>query len=386
MVIAVTTASAVGLIAGLGTSAAYRALLPTVGPEERRTLATAFGTVSLCSATGAALVSSGILLLTSIGISDDLAEPTLLAVVAAAAFLQCLAAQANEGWWADGRFARGSILAATGAFCGLVGLVVAGLLRESPAVMLGGQVLGDGSVAVVSVLLLHRAGLFRVGRRVGEEMRHLVRVGWPTLGGSVGAIVTFRADRYLIGVFVGPAAITLYSLAATLSEVARTVPHQLGQVLIRRIATRDPSVVLRRSVLQAIVATALTGVVIGLVGWVAIPAVFDEELHDASTYLLLLLGAEVLFAPFFIAGRGLVGGGWTRETGLIGALGCVLAVALYLALVPPFGLVGACLASAAAYLALSVASVTVLGDRLRRRRPIDQTAPRADPVVAPVTP
>jgi O-antigen/teichoic acid export membrane protein len=386
MVIAVTTASTVSLIAGLGTSAAYRALLPTAGPDERRSLSVAYGSVSLLSALGAGVVSIGILLLTSLGISDDLAEPTLLAAATASAFLQCLAVQANEGWWADGRFTRGSMLAATGALLGFLGVVVAGLVRESPAAMLAGQVAGEGSVAVISVLLLHRERLFLVGRGAAADIRRLVRVGWPTLGGSVGAIVTFRADRYLIGIFVGPAAITVYSLAATLSEVGRTVPHQLGQVLIRRIATRDPTVVLRRTVVQAIVATALTGAVIGVIGWLAIPVVFDAELHDARTYLLLLLGAEVLFAPFFIAGRGLVGGGWTSAAGAIGAVGCVFAVACYLALVPPFGLLGACLASAGAYLALSVATVLALRDRLRDREPIGDTLGRADPAVAPVTP
>jgi O-antigen/teichoic acid export membrane protein len=379
MVIAVTTAGLVGLISGLGSSAAFRALLPTADEAERRALTVAYGSVSLLAAFGAAGVSIAILLLTSLGISDELAQPPLLAVAAIAAFVQSLATQANEGWWADGRFARGSILAATGAALGFVGVVVAGVVRESPTVMLAGQVLGEGSVVITSALLLHRAGLFRVGRGAGADMRRLVRLGWPALGGGVGAIVTFRADRYLIGVFVGPAAITVYSLAATLSEVCRTVPHQLGQVLIRRIAVRDPSVVLRRTVVQAIVATALTGVVIGLVGWLAIPAVFDEELHDARTYLVLLLGAEVLFAPFFIAGRGLVGGGWTKATGVIGAVGCVFAIAAYLAFVPPWGLLGACLASAAAYLALSVASVTTLHDRLRDRAPVDETA-----VVTPV--
>ena len=386
MVIAVTTAGIVGLTAGLGTSAAYRAILPTVGPEERHRLAVAYGTVSLLSASAGAVVSVGILLLASLGISDDLAEPTLIAAAAAAAFLQCLAMQANEGWWADGRFTLGAVLAAVGAFLGFVGVVVAGVIRESPAVMLAGQVVGEGSVAVVSVVLLRRSRLFLVGRRAGVELRRLIRVGWPTLGGTIGAIVTFRADRYLIGVFVGPAAITVYSLAATLGEVCRTVPHALGQVLIRRIATRDPSVVLRRTVVQAIIATAVTAIAIAVVGWLAIPVVFDEELLDARTYLLLLLGAEVLFAPFFIASRGLVGGGWTRATGLIGAGGSVLAVISYLALVPPFGLVGACVASAASYLVLSVVSVTVLRDRLRHRAPIDQTATHADAAVAPVTP
>jgi O-antigen/teichoic acid export membrane protein len=50
---------------------------------------------------------------------------------------------------------------------------------------------------------------------------------------------------------------------------------------------------------------------------------------------------------------------------MIGALGCVLAVASYFALVPPFGIIGACLASVCAYAALSVATVMTLRARLR---------------------
>ena len=99
----------------------------------------------------------------------------------------------------------------------------------------------------------------------------------------------------------------------------------------------------------------------------------------------MLLGAEVLFCPFFVASRGLMGGGWTRVTGLIGAVGCVAAVALYLVLVPLLGTVGACLASAIVYLGLSVATVVALDVRLRTRAadaPMDQTAPD-DPSLDP---
>jgi acetyltransferase-like isoleucine patch superfamily enzyme len=94
------------------------------------------------------------------------------------------------------------------------------------------------------------------------------------------------------------------------------------------------------------------------VSWYAIPLVFGPELLDARRYLLLLLVAEILFTPFTVAAKGLVGGGWTRTVGLVGSAGGGLAIISYGALTPLWGVWGACLATCATYLVLS----TVGGD------------------------
>jgi len=254
----------------------------------------------------------------------------------------------------------------------MAGLIGAGLFARTPASLISGDLLFEALVMAVSVGWLVRDGLFAFGATAVEDVRDLVRRGWPTMGVGVGILLIFRADRYVIGAFAGASAVTLYSTAATLAEATRTIPHALGQVFMRHIAERSP-VSLRRTLRAAVLATLGTGALVAVVGWVAMPVVFGHQLHhaaevhDARDYLLLLLGAEVLFCPFFVASRGLVGGGWTRDTGVIGGVGCVAAVASYLALVPGLGVTGACIASAATYLGLSLATVGRLERRLAER-------------------
>jgi O-antigen/teichoic acid export membrane protein len=292
-------------------------------------------------------------------------------VVAVSAFVQCLNAQMFDAWYADGRFRHGALIGAATASLGFVGLVVAGTITATPTAMILGSVAGEAVMATVSFTLLYRRRLVAIERTTVAEVAALVRLGWPSLSVLVGVIMVFRADRYIVGAFAGASAVTLYSLAATFSELARTVPQQLGQVFVRQVAGRAAGISLRRTVRLAVAAATLSGLAIALAGWIAIPVVFDRDMRDAREYLLLLVGAEVLFAPFFVASRGLVGGGWNRITGVIGAAGCVVGVISYFALVPSLGIVGACVGSAATYAGLSLATSLTLSRRLAGRQLVD---------------
>ena len=367
MILAITTAGMVSLLGGLGTGAAFRAQLPLASPESRERLARAYAWVSVVGSLVAALVSVGVMLAAAAVITPALGGAHLLAVVSASTFVQCLTTQGLEAWFAEGHFQRGSWLTAAAAGLGMGGLMAAGAISRTPTAMIIGDLLFEAAVMLVSVTWLARERLWVFARPRPGDVRDLVRRGWPSIGVGVGIVLIFRADRYVLGAFEGAAAVTLYSTAATLAEAARTIPHQLGQVFIRQVAERGGEVSLRRTVYLALAATVATGAVVGVVGWLAIPVVFGRDLRDARDYLLLLLAAEVLFCPFFVASRGLVGGGWTRATGVIGGVGCVAAVAGYLVAVPTLGITGACIASAVTYLGLSIATVWALEVRLAER-------------------
>jgi O-antigen/teichoic acid export membrane protein len=383
MVIGLTTASVAALAGGFGTGASVRSQLPMLVGIERDRLIAGYTAVSAGGALLCALASVGVMRLCAVFISSDLGAVRLQIVVAMSAFVQCLTTQALDAWYAEGLFRIGSRINAVAASVSFVGVVVAGLVRETPTAMIAGGVAGELSVLSVSIALLVRRGLLRIQGVTRADVSGHIRRGWPTISLGFGMTIVFRADRFILGAFAGPAAITLYSLAATFSEVTRIVPHALGQVFIRQVADRERAVSLSPVVRSAIAATAASAVVVGIVGWVAIPIVFDSELHDARDYLLLLLAAELLFSPFFVASRGLMGGGWMRIAGLIGFAGCAAAVATYFVAVPPLGIVGACVASALTYLALSIATVVALSTRLQRRaseRPVERTI-GVDPVV-----
>jgi O-antigen/teichoic acid export membrane protein len=380
MVIALTIAAMFSLLGGVGTGAAYRGDFALAAGDVRMRLSAAYAAISTVGSLLAAAAAAAAALTSAWFIDPALGAASLVLVVGIAAFTQGLSMQTTEAWFADGRFGCGARWATASAAAGLVGLVIAGTLSATPASMLAGQTTATLAITGMSAGQLRRAGLVAFRRPCGDSIRHLIRRGWPALGFSVGLSLALRADRYILGIFAGSAAVTLYSLAATLSEVSRTVPQAFGQVLSRRIAERHKEAALVRSVALAGMAVLGSGAAVGLVSWFAIPLVFGAELLDARSYLLLLLVAEVLFTPFTVAAKGLVGGGWTRVIGLIGGVGGLLAVISYCALTPFWKTWGACLATCTTYLALSLWTVTALRRLLTRRDQLGSRHPGRSPL------
>jgi O-antigen/teichoic acid export membrane protein len=364
MVIALTVATTCALLGGVGAGSAYRSELAQAEPDRRERLASSYGLVALAGSLLAAViaVAAGV---GSAGIVDPaLGSPGVLTAIALATIAQTVAGLTTEAWFADGRFRPAGGWAALSALAGLLALLAVSMVRPGPAGMLAAQAGAGLAASAFSV-----RGLLRVGAlaRPGFGcVRQLVARGWPALGFGVGITLALRVDRYLLGVFVGPVAVTVYSLAATLAEVPRMLPQAFGQLLSRRIA-EGQGVSPDRPVAAAGVAVVLSATVLGVFSWYAIPALFGPELTAARQYLVLLLVAEVLFTPFTVAAKGLVGGGWTATIGLVGCLGSVVAVGSFCLFALPFGLWGACVACCLTYLTLSVLALGSLRRLLRVR-------------------
>jgi O-antigen/teichoic acid export membrane protein len=382
MVLGLTLVGVVSLVAGVGSGAAYRAQLPQAGAH-RQHLATAYTAISVVSSlvtaalAGAATVASADVIDPSLG-----AAPMVLAVMLSA-FTQSLLAQTTDAWHADARFRRGARLAALAAAFGLVGLVAGGAVSPTAAAMLTGRSVAGLAVTVLSVVQLRAAMLLRFGRPARTYVRGLIGTGSPTLGYSLGFSIALRADRFVLGVVAGPVAVTVYSTAATVSELARMVPQAVGQLLGRRIA-EGAAVRQARWVALAGGAVLASGAPLVLVSWWSIPVVFGPEILPARHYLVLLLVAEFLYSPAEVAARGLIGGGWTWMVGVIGCVGSVLAVSAYCLLIPRWEIWGAVVASCGTYLVLSVVAVTALRRRLGGcggliRRPVVSPRPPGQP-------
>jgi len=112
MVLAITTASMVSLLGGLGTGAAFRGRLPTATPSDRARLARAYAAVSLVGSGLAAAVAVGLMAVAALVVDPALGHGRLVLVVSLSTFVQCLTNQGLEAWYADGHFRRGSWLSA----------------------------------------------------------------------------------------------------------------------------------------------------------------------------------------------------------------------------------------------------------------------------------
>ena len=225
------------------------------------------------------------------------------------------------------------------------------------AALLGAQAAGSVLVCAVQLDRLGRAGLLAGGPPTRPAVRLLLARGTPALGLTLGLAVALRSDRYVLGAFAGPAAVGVYSLAATLSEVPRVVPLAVGQLFVRHVATGGRS--MARWILGSVLAAAVGGVLVAVAGWGADRAGFGEAFEPARSLLLVLVVAEVALRPDAVASRGLIGDGRTRAAGAFGLAASIAAVGCYLLGARLGGSTGLAVSCVALYCGLSGCAVVL---------------------------
>ena len=365
MVLGLTIASVYGLIGGLGSGAAFRSRLPAASGGLRRSLVSAF---TWCSVGGAAVAVASAVATTAVSsawIDPSLATPGLLAATGAVTVGQVLLTQVPDAWFADGRFRRGGLAAAGVSAGGLTGVALGLVFADSAATVLLAQAAGMVLAGAAEVGALHRAGLARLGRPEPGPIRALLRRGTPALGLTVGLVMALRADRYFLGVAGGAAAVGVYSLAATLAEIGRLLPAAVGQLYLRDTSTGAGAARFPSATKLAVLSAAAAGLVVAPAAWLLIVPVFGPDFGSARTLVVVLAVAEICLAPYSVAGRGLLGGGWTGLAGTLGVIGSLAALVIYLAAAQWAGSYGVAAGSVVVYAGLSTAAAGLLRRRLR---------------------
>jgi O-antigen/teichoic acid export membrane protein len=367
MVLGLTVGAIVGMAGGLGTGTAVRSQLPVMSPGRARLhLLSAYTWCSIGSAVLAPVVAVAV-----VGGSAGFIDPTLgstpfLLATAIFTLAQTLQTQIVEVWFADGRFRRGSLAAAAMNVLALGCLVAALAGTRSVSALLCAQAAGMLAVVPVQVAALRRHGLVVCSPPRAVALGSLVRRGLPALGLTVGLTLALRADRYLLGALAGTAALGVYSLAATVSEVARILPTVLGQLFLRDVSLGRGASRLVRTTGVAVAAAVVCGTAVLLGGWLLIVPVFGPEFTAARPLLVVLVIAEVCFAPYAVTCRGLLGGGWTRTAGVLGIVSGFGAIAVYAVGAAAGGSVGTAVGNVIMYGTLSALAFVLLKKRLAR--------------------
>ncbi|MET7668606.1 lipopolysaccharide biosynthesis protein [Micromonospora luteifusca] len=370
MVLGATSGSIAALVAALGTSHALRARLPRLEDEAaRRKLIASYTWLTVAAVILGGALATVACQVCGLTIDEGMSEPAFLLAVLLVTTGQTAMVQFPDTWFAAGRFRTGSTWAAAVAAGGTVGIVLAALLPNRTAwVLLVGQALGMMTLAVAQAVHLRSARLLWLTKPDRWEMTQLLRSGVQSLSLTIGLALALRADRYILGGAAGADVVGVYSTAATLSEAPRFVPAAMGQMTYRKVTLGCERAEVDRAALYAFLASLVTALPVAVAGWFLIVPVFGSAFGDAKPLLLVLLLGELLFAPFAVASRGLLGGGWMGHAGLIGASGTVGALLLYSATTPVWGAAGAAWSSALLYSCLSLTSMIVLRRRLARRR------------------
>lgn len=199
-----------------------------------------------------------------------------------------------------------------------------------------------GLVAVAAVWVLVQAGVatctlvtaVRGLPRTSAEApsrRAMARFGLDGFLGSTSPVETFRVDQALIGLFLAPAALGLYVVGLSFTNLPRFIAQSVGVVAFPRIAAEGDAVTAQRAAWRFVALTLVACAAIVGPLWVAapwlVPLFFGDEFRGAVVLTRLLL-----LGTLFLAVRRILSD-VTRGLGLP-RLGSVAELVSWLVLVP----------------------------------------------------
>lgn len=233
------------------------------------------------------------------------------------------------------------------------------------ALVLNLATLAASAAAIAAVAW--RDGTFRLlpdPRLLVEQLRF----GSRAVFGTLAERLQFRADAFLLNLFMGVSATGVYSVTSGLAETLWYIPNALGTVMFSRAV--DPgadagrvAAVLTRTTLAVTLAAALPAFLLG--PWL-VEAIYGAPFREAGDALRWILPGVVLYSVVAVLSRYVVGRGRPGTGALVLGVGLGANVALNLVLIPRLGIVGAAAASSLSY-GLTALLTLVLFRRLSGR-------------------
>ncbi len=360
------TLAAIGLlVCSLGVDIGGRVLL--VEPEDPIPFSDYLGlSLVLAVVQVFACLAIGLTLLPLADVHLSAGSLLLFAVLGSSLLLQKLV---NDGLVAYGLTVEAAFIE-TASFVVLVTVVAALALagRHDLAPFVAAFVLQGSLQIVASLRRLRRTTAALRPRFHTGNWRRLIRTGLPGIGFGVTQLLAFRIDRYLVGILIGPAAVGVYSVAATAPELLRLAPTALAQSVVHRLASGVATDAdFRRARTLCLAATLTLGVVTFLLAPLAVEVVFGPRFAGAVTPLRILLLAEIGMTIFSIDSAMLMGRARVADVAIASTIGLALVVGLDLYAIPAYGLAGAAWATVVAYSGMGAASNLLLKRRTVQR-------------------
>lgn len=216
-----------------------------------------------------------------------------------------------------------------------------------------------GSYVTVAALTLTTALRRSPPRDVPEASRAgaMLRFGLRGLFGAVSPLETLRLDLAIVGLFLSPAALGLYVVGVSFTNLPRFAAHSIGLVAYPHISAKRDPIRARRSMWRFVslsfgVCLAIVIPLEFLAGWL-VPSFFGEAFAPAVGIMQILLVSSV-----FLGTRRVL----TETSRGIGqpGLGTVAEIASWLSIVPAIALLAPGLGAAGVALAFTTSSAISL--------------------------
>lgn len=179
-----------------------------------------------------------------------------------------------------------------------------------------------------------------------------IRFGMQGQLGNLIQLLNMRLDAYIVLLLVNSAGVGIYAVGVALSEGMWLIANSIGVVLLTALTASDDEGAARMTPIvcrNTLLVTGLASIAAAVVAPWVVPAIFGAEYEASVPVFIWLLpgavaaaGTKILAAYVFSRGRPLI-------NAQIGFVVLVFTIGGDFALIPPFGVPGAAVATSIAY-------------------------------------
>jgi O-antigen/teichoic acid export membrane protein len=209
-------------------------------------------------------------------------------------------------------------------------------------------------------------------RSASGSLRRLLGFGIRSQAVWILLLLNYRLDLVLLGALGSLEEVGVYSVAVGFAEVVWFGANAVISILLPHLAGVDAALVASRTTAAlraAIVSTAVLAVVCSIGLALLAEPLFGPEFAAAPIALAVLAPGLVAMSGFKVFAVHSVATHRTSLAIALAAAGVTLNVVLNIVLIPPFGGVGAALASTVSYTAISAVALRAVFRLLRPTRP-----------------
>ena len=219
------------------------------------------------------------------------------------------------------------------------------------------------------------------GEPVTGQARKVLGYGWKAHLSNILAFVNYRADIFLVNFFLSPAATGVYVIAVQIAERLWMLSQAASTVLLPRLSAmhEDPVARLRltnRSFRVVLFLTAGAGGFCAFaLHWLLVP-VFGAAYAEAMNAFLWLLPGVIAGAGARVQSNCIAAAGKPEWNMYVAVLVVTTNVVLNIMLIPGFGIVGAAMATSAAYAANAAVKYYLVRKTVAKSTDIFRSKPR----------
>jgi O-antigen/teichoic acid export membrane protein len=272
-------------------------------------------------------------------------------------FLQYTSNNEISGLLQFGRFNGLMILTKLLYTVGVVALLLAGLGVSAGLIATGAAAVVGIAGAAQSILRLDRIrvdlGLFR----------RMVSYGSRLQLSTLFQIANVRLDVLILQFFAPLADVGYYIVAQVVAELVTILANGFQSSVMPLVANADDEEGRDRTTILALrhqaLLTAVAIAMIAVLGPVLLLAGYGPRFHASLLPMFILLPGMWFLNAGSVINAGLGGRGRAGLASRLSAVALVVTVVLDLALIPPFGVIGAAIASLCSYTAFGVVALVV---------------------------